>query len=867
MKTCFPLLALSLLCLQSNAQTPAIQDKILTANWQMQSSEKVAATDAGITNANFQTTGWYPARVPGTVMGSLVALGQYKDIFMGNNLEKVPDTLFAKPWWFRNTFSLTAAEAKSTARLEFNGINYRADIWLNGHLLAKADSVRGGFRRFTFDVSAYIKEGENILAVKVTRPGPGDPTLGFVDWNPMPPDHNLGIWREVHLVTSGAVSITQPFVAPKLDTATLDHASLTISALLHNNSKRTVSGVLKGSVEGGIEIAQPVTLKAGESKEIVFTPAAYQQLEITHPRVWWTHDLGKPELYRLQLRFENGGKLEDSTGLHFGIRSITDYFTPQGHRGYKLNGKNILVKGGGWTDRMLLDASPGYENAGMDYAVQMHLNTIRMEGFWGSNHHLYDLADEKGLLIMVGYSAAWEWSNFFGNADDKYGAISKPEQMYIAATSWKDQVIWLRNHPAVCVWMYGSDKLPRPALESQYIAILKKYDTTRCVLASAQEHTSKLSGPSAVKMRGPYDYVPPAYWYVDTKLGGAFGFNTETGPGPQVPVLETLQKMIPADSLWPVGSGWMFHAARGEFHNLTAYDSAIEMRLGKPTDLHDYLRKAQYINYEGMRAMYEAFEAHRFQSTGIIQWMYNASWPKLWWQLYDFYLLPTGAFYGAQKANEPVHIAYDYGRNAVMVLNNTNDKMGGYTAVATGYDGNLQMIFESQEDVPGLQAQETKYTYNIPGIGVAGNTWFLNLQLKDREGTVVSRNFYALSMKEDELDNARSNWYITPIKSYGDLTKLQTLPMVKLESDIKTSEVGEKTLVTAHLRNPASTLAFMAHLDIRNAATKDPVGPVFWKENDVTLMPGEEITLEGWVYTRDLGGRPPLVTTGGWNVE
>lgn len=833
----------------------------------MQSSDSTGATDEQVAAPGFNTDKWYPARVPGTVMGGLVALGQYKDLFMSNNLEKVPDTLFAHPWWFRNTFSVPAAALKGAARLEFNGINYRASIWLNGHLLADADSVRGGFRRFTFEVGPYLKAGENILAVKVTRPGPGDPTLGFVDWNPSPPDHSLGIWRDVHLITSGAVSITQPFVAPGLDTATLNKAALTISALLTNHSKQTVTGILKGSIDGGIALSQPVSLQAGETKEVVFTPAQYKQLEISHPRIWWTQDLGKPALYHLRLSFVNGKTVEDSTRLRFGIRSVTDYFTPEGRRGYKLNGKNILIKGGGWADRMLLDADTAYEEAGMDYAVQMHLNTIRMEGFWGNNHHLYDLADEKGLLIMIGYSAGWEWSNFFGVPDDLYGAISKPEQMYIAATSWRDQVIWLRNHPSVSVWMYGSDKIPRPALEQQYIDILKKYDTTRPVLSSAQEHTSTLTGPSAVKMRGPYDYVPPDYWYIDTTLGGAFGFNTETGPGPQVPVLETLQKMIDPDSLWPVSSAWMFHAAKGDFHNLTAYDSAMDMRLGKAKDLTDYLRKAQYLNYEGMRAMYEAFETNRFKATGIIQWMYNSAWPKLWWQLYDYYLLPTGAFYGAQKANEPVHMAYDYGKHAVTVLNNTNQTTVAYTAIATGYDPKLNMIFEKQIPISGLTAQQSLSLFEIPSIAVAGNTWFLNLQLKDEKGKIVSRNFYALSTKEDVLNTKRGNWYITPISEYADLSALQELPPVKLNNTVVVTALHGQTKVSVQLSNPSSHLAFMTHVDIRNAATKEPVGPVFWSENDVTLLPGDTIILQGYVYTKDLHGQQPLVTVGGWNAN
>ena len=211
-----------------------------------------------------------------------------------------------------------------------------------------------------------------------------------------------------------------------------------------------------------------------------------------------------------------------------------------------------------------------------------------------------------------------------------------------------------------------------------------------------------------MKMRGPYDYVPPDYWYIDTTYGGAFGFNTETGPGPEVPVLESLEKMIPKDSLWPIGSSWLYHAARGQFHNLIRYNNAMDERLGTPTSLTDYERKAQYLNYEGMRAMFEAFESNRFEATGIIQWMYNASWPKLWWQLYDYYLMPTGAFYGARKANEPLHVSYNYGDNAVDVMNNTGKTVDGLTAEINVLDFDSKSVLKKSVSVSDIASKETK---------------------------------------------------------------------------------------------------------------------------------------------------------------
>jgi exo-1,4-beta-D-glucosaminidase len=844
-----------------------IRNVALTQHWQMQSSARITTKDSTLSTAAFQPQNWYAAMVPGSVLGSLVADSVYKNVFFNRNLEKIPDSLFNVPWWYRTTFKLNKIASGQVTRLQFNGINYRADIWLNGHKIASSDTVRGGFCRFGFDISKFVQAGNNILAVKITKPDSGDLTLGFVDWNPEPPDHNMGIWRDVRLKISGAVSVDQPFVQTRVDTPSLADADLTVRALVRNHSPKKVQGTLKGTIGKDITFSQKISLPPYGSREVVLTPSAFPQLHMSHPRIWWVHTLGTPNLYNLHLSFSENGGVSDTAHVRFGIRSVSSYVTPQGHRGFKLNGKKILIKGGGWTDPMLLNATPAYERAGIDYAVHMNLNAIRMEGFWGKDQHIYNLCDEKGILIMVGLSCQWEWAHLIGKQqDDKYSAILTPEQNKVAARSWRDQILWLRTHPSIFLWLYGSDKWPRPSLEKKYLAILHQYDTTRPYEASAAEHTSVLTGPTRVKMRGPYDYVPPDYWYEDTTHGGAFGFNTETGPGPQVPVLESLKKMIPADSLWPIGSSWLYHAARGNFHNLTAYNNAMDQRLGKPKDLADYLRKAQYLNYEGMRAMYEAFESNRFSATGIIQWMYNASWPKLWWQLYDYYLMPTGAFYGARKAGEPLHISYNYGNGTVEVMNNTLGDVKGLSAEIQVLDFNLKKVMQKTLPVPSVTPLHTRQLFTLPAKMPLSKTWFLALGLEDSAHKTISRNFYVLSTQKDMLREPQSTWYITPQSGYADLTMLQQLPPVKLTVQKSFEKKGDTTFVHVKLKNPTDHLAFMIHLDLKNAASHESVVPVFWEGNYMTLLPGEEWSVSGYCHTPDLEGKAPAVTVEGWNV-
>jgi exo-1,4-beta-D-glucosaminidase len=862
------LLFLLPLTVLSQTSSWSVKNEELQYQWQIQSSDKVPVEGDEVSTIQFKPVKWYEAKVPNSILGTLVDDGVFKNIFFNRNLEKIPDSLFNVPWWYRRTFIVNNTSAGQVYRLRFNGISYRADVWLNGKKIASADSIKGSFRQFIFNITPYIKKGENVLAMKVSQAGPGDLNIGFVDWNPEPADNNMGIWRDVHLLETGPVSLDQPFVVTDVDTATLDHANITLRVNVENHSDKNINGVLKATIGNDIHISKQVSLAANESKEIILTPEEYKALSIEHPKLWWTHDLGKPNLYTLDVNFETNHKISDSRKLKFGIRTVSGYMTDKGFRGYRLNGKKILIRGGGWTDPMLLRATPAYEEAGIDYAVHMNFNALRMEGFWGENQHLYDLCDEKGILIMVGFSCQWEWKNLMHTAtDDKYGVISTPDQIDVATKSLHDQVIWLRNHPSIFLWLYGSDKWPRPALETKYLQVLSTCDNTRPYVQSAKEWTSEITGRTGMKMRGPYDYVPPVYWYVDTTYGGTFGFNTETGPGPEVPVLESLEKMIPKDSLWPISSSWLYHAARGQFHNLTRYNNAMDKRLGTASSLNDYERKAQYLNYEGMRSMFEAFEANRFEATGIIQWMYNASWPKLWWQLYDYYLMPTGAFYGARVANEPLHVSYNYGHNAVDVMNNTGKAVDELTAEIRVLNFDLKPILKKTVLVSGIGPKETKEVLSLPTDLKLSKTYFLDLKLLNRQHQTVSNNFYVLSTEYDSLDVKKSTWFVTPQTHYADLTLLQQLPAVKLQTSETTTNGKGKTILHVKVKNPTSHLAFMVYLDIKKGNSNESVVPVFWDNNYFSLLPGEERTIAVWSHTADLEGKQPRVVTGGWNIE
>ncbi len=853
---------------------------LLKNGWLIQSSAVARQRGAAISGLTFQPRNWYKATVPSTVLGTLVSDGVFKHPFYGLNLRKIPDSLFTAPWWYRTTFEMPPkTKTANHATLKFLGIIYRANIWLNGRLIASSDSTVGTFRQFQFDVTKDVRfGGKNVLAVEIYRPGPGALTLGFVDWSPEPPDRDMGLWRPVKIHISGDVSMEYPFVATKVDTATLKKAWLTVSTQLTNNLDRRVAGTLEGNI-GRITFSKRVSLSPHEKRIVAFSPETFRQLIIKDPRLWWTNDFGKPSLYSVHLRFMVDRSTTDHADTKFGIRQINDYINREGFRGFMLNGKKILVRGGGWADQLFLQQNERNLRAQIDYAVNMHLNAIRMEGFWGENSDIYNLCDEKGILIMEGVSCQWEWEEYFGKPTGQYGGVVSSADMGIAARSFKDQVKWLRNHPSIFVWLYGSDLLPRATLEKMYLRILSKYDTTRPHLASAKEHTSALSGPTAVKMRGPYDYVPPVYWYTDTAHGGAFGFNTETGPGPQIPRVGSLVKMLSPDSLWPINSEWHFHSPLRTFSKFGMYNAAIDRRLGPPASLNDYEREAQYTNYEAMRGMFEAFGANKFKSTGVIQWMYNASWPRMWWQLYDYYLNPTGAFYGAEKACEPIHIQYDYGDGAIVVVNSTLKPSDGLTLKARAFDFNMKEIYKFEKKID-ISANSSSRITALPALNSPTLTYFLDLGLY-HGSNLISVNFYALSTSPDVIHETKAAWHI-PENTYANLTELKELPEVKLDVHWQFERRGNKYFVRARLNNPTKHLAFMVYVSIKSVIKKPLVNsgmaegskddeftvlPIFWNDNYISLLPGGTRTLKGHFYARDLKDGSPRLEVSGWNIE
>ncbi len=848
----------------------------LSNNWRLvPSMENVNGKD--LSTGIIPGKGDYDISVPTTVLNGLVQAGAVKNPYFGRNLESIDKKQFEKSWWYCTNFDLSDTEAKQTTRIIFDGINYSVNIWLNGELIKSKEDIYGAFNQFDLLISGKVKTGKNHLAIEVFPPSDGDFTVGFVDWAPTPPDKNMGIWRQVHLELNGPASIKNTFVRTKLKTKKLNEAELNISTEVTNHSKQEVKGIVNVKIED-IELTREVTLKPQSTQLVRFVREDYPDLRVENPRVWWPNNLGRPELYQADVSLTINDKVSGQESKTFGIRKIEDYINEQGHRGYKVNGVPVVIKGGGWVDDLLLGGTSEYNETQVKYAQDMNLNCIRFEGFWGSSEEIYDLCDKYGMLAMVGWSCHWEWSEYLGKEipeapEGKYfGGIITEEEQDLVAGYFEDQVKWLRNHPSIFVWGFGSDFLHRPELEKKYLKFLQKEDPDRPYLGSHKSWTSEVTGPSAVKMEGPYDWVPPVYWYSDTTRGGNFGFNTETGPGPQPPVIESMKKMLPEQNYWPIDSMWDYHSGRHAFANMDRYNKALKNRYGTFDSMEEYCKWAQVASYEAIRPMFEAFESNKPEATGVVQWMLNSAWPETFWQLYDYYLIPTGAYFGTKKACQPINLVYNYDNNKVYLVNSTQLTFNDMKLVLKGFDSNSNLK-QNQTVTIDCESNSSQSVFDFNWNKFSGNLAFLKLEVYGNNDSLLSDNFYWLSRKKDVPDEySTSSWIYTPTKEFADYSGLLNLPSSSL--DVRSFRMVEGTDLTfkVTITNTSKKISFFNELKVVDEKTGDRLfKPVFWSDNYVSLLPGEQKIIKATVpgvtelrYTVDvLPINSEVVTTNG----
>jgi len=479
---------------------PSSRQTELQSGWRIISARNVSAGGEQVSCAEFDASSWFRiSRMPATVLQALEDAGVYKDVYYGMNIvDHVPQDLWKQDWWYRTTFD--AAAHSEVYSLIFHGINYRADVRLNGHLVADKSQVVGAYNSFEFIVSKYIRPGgENVLAVKVTPEQRildvngvelGDSWLDWINFKYLGyhdpkrnlnvsfvPDRNAGVWQRVLLSSTGKVLVRNPYVETDLPLPSISPASLTVYCDLRNGAAEGVAGTLQGEIsrpgKTPITFQQEVTLQGGETKEVFFSPAAYHQLSITDPDLWWPCQFGEPALYQLRLDFSVGGRISDAASIDFGTRKVTQHrdsdndFPKVGTGGnfwLQVNGKDFLIRGACYTPDLLFKSDPERDQAIVTYARDMGLNMLRWECKLADNTML-DRCDRAGIPVMQGWMCCQQWEHW-KQWDD--------EDHWVALASLRARIYNLRHHAAAFIWADGSDGRPPDAVGSQYHQVLQE---------------------------------------------------------------------------------------------------------------------------------------------------------------------------------------------------------------------------------------------------------------------------------------------------------------------------------------------------------------------------------------------------------
>ncbi|QJS13551.1 exo-beta-D-glucosaminidase [Streptomyces argyrophyllae] len=837
----------------------------------VQSTAKVGDSAADVSSPGYPARDWYPAGPRSTVLAALLANGVYADPFHSTDQRKIPRADFEVPWWYRADF--TVRDTRQRTSLDFSGVVSAADVYVNGRQVAKAAEVTGAYTHHELDITPLVRSGTNTVAFRIR---PNDPlkdlTMGWIDWIQPPPDQNMGIVRDVLVRRGGPVALRDAHVVTKLAVPKLDTADLTVKARARNDTDAPVTAEVGGSV-AGTAFRTTVSLAAHETRTVTFSPAGTPGLHLTDPKVWWPAGMGGQPLYDLDLTATVAGTTSDSAHETFGIRDVQAPLDSHGARQYRINGRRLLIKGGGWSPDEFLRWDPAYVEDRLKYALDLGLNTLRLEGHLEPDE-FFGLADRYGLLTLPGWECCdkWEGQVNGGEKGNRWTEADYP----VARASMAAEAARLRDHPSVISFLIGSDFAPDARIEKTYLDALESADWSTPVVSSASDRSSPRLGSSGMKMTGPYDWVPPGYWYAKRE-GGATGFNSETSAGPSIPTLDTLRRMMtPAelDTLWKDPDARQYHRSPSPvFGTLKIYDDALAGRYGAPTGLTDYVRKAQLAQYENVRAQFEAYGRNATDqdrpATGVIHWMFNSGWTSLHWQLTDRYLDQNGSYYGAKKANEPLHIQYSYDDRSVVVVNNRPAGAEGLTARATLFDPDGTQRYDRTVTgvaVDGGGAHGTPLTLPSSVSGLA-RTYLLRLVLTDADGREVSRNVYWLSTRPDTLDWNGTTWYHTPTTSYADMKGLASMTRVPVTATATTRASDGTATTTVTLRHGGGerTPALLTDVHLVDEHGK-PVLPVRWSDNEVSLWPGESVTLTATYRTAGLRGSAPAVRISGWNT-
>jgi hypothetical protein len=802
-------------------------------SWRLQRANFVTLNGESLSKPGFQDSDWLVATVPGTVLTSYLNVGAIPDPNFGQNQLHISDSYFHSDFWYRTEFTSPAKNAHQLAWLNFDGINWKAEVYLNGEKLGR---IEGGFMRGRFDVTARLIPGKtNALAVRIEKNatpgsakqktfetagknggglGADNPTyhatIGW-DWIPTIRGRDTGIWGDVFLTVTEAVTIEDPFVSAKLPLPDISAADVTIAADLVNHHDRPFNGVLRGRI-GEISFEQHVKLAGNERKRITLEPTTVPALRMKNPKLWWPTGYGEPYRYDVELSIHAGSKTLDRKSLKFGVRQMT-YSEEGGALRIWINGRRFIARGGNWGfgESMLRYRSREYDTA-VRYHRDMNFTMIRNwvgqigdEAFW-------EACDQHGIVVWQDFWLANPWDG------------PEPDDNALFLSNVKDLVLRIRNHPSIGLYCGRNEGFPPPPLEEGIRKILGELHPGLHYIPS--------SADDVVSGHGPYQAMPASFYFraADNKLHSEIG-------APNIPPIESVRLMMPESALWPQALDWGLHdfCLQGA-QNGASFRAIIENSYGGATSAEEWIRLAQYVNYDTYRAMFEAQSRYRM---GVFLWMSHPCWPSFVWQTYDYYFEPTAGYFGSKKGSEPLHIQWNCAEETIEVVNYSAGNVTGLKAQVEilNMDGSRKDLktfeLDSKEDST-VSCIKMSYPAGLTPVH------FLRLALA-RGSETISSNFYLRGL---QVANFRA---------------IRELPIPKVQSETAVDRKNALWRLTTKLMNNAASPALMVRLKAVREKSGDRILPAIYSDNYIALMPGESQTIVTEVNEADTRGEKPAI--------
>ena len=868
------------------------------AQWQLMPADEIAANGRDISAVGFRMADPVPGVVPGVVFTAYVEAGREENPDVSDNIYRVDETKYNRPYWYRTEYTVPASSPDGRIWLCCTNINRFADFWLNGVKISgnaySQKDVNGHMLRSYFDITSVVRrDGPNALAVliwdadqKKTRKDPGPYGVACSpsylsgagwDWMPYVPGRLAGITGSIYLAFTGDAVIRDPWIRTYLPTN--DRAELTLSADIMNTGSEDSDFEVKGTImPGNIAFRKTVRVRGWNKATVRITKDDVPAFAIDNPRLWWPNGYGDPDLYSCHLEVNpsslppappEGGvtrksfpvgedlgeaSVSDSVSFHFGIRRY-DYRIEKNRVDFPVlniycNGQRIFCRGGNWgmSEYLLRCHGKDYEPK-IRLHKDMNYNMIRLWTGCVTDEEFYDYCDRYGMMV---------WDDFW-----LYVAYNDVADHEAFKTNARDKVRRLRNHPSIAVWCGANETHPVPDIDSALRMIVMEEDGNDRLYKSC-------SNQDALSGSGWWKDLPPSHHFSTSASNLAFnkpaypygidygyGFRSEIGMA-TFPTYESTCLFIPKDKRWPLPTDeqlakddenvWNRHFFGKEASNAgpADYRKSVDERYGASKSLEEFCEKAQLVNLEDMKGMYEAWNDKMWEdAAGILIWMSHPAYPSFVWQTYDYYYDPTGCYWGAKKACEPIHIQWNCLNGSVKVINVTSAPLMGVRASVHVYDlAGRELEEYARTDVVDVPASNRAEAFLLPAAaGAEADLQFIRLTLEDPAGRgLLSENFY---------------WRNASGKL--EYHALQSLPEAKVScvvSDVKTS--ADETTVTLSLQNTSpSATAFALRLRLVNERTGERILPAYFSDNYLTLLPGESrnVTVSADAFCFDGGFR------------